>query len=190
MSEALAEHRAVLDDVEALLPEVAAVARRLVDAFERGGRLFSFGNGGSACDAQHLAEELVGRYRRERRPLPAASLSADAAVLTCIGNDFGFAEVFARQVRGHARAGDVVVGFTTSGRSENVVRALEAARELGATTVLFGGGDGRPAADHADHALVVPSSSTARVQEMHVLLLHALLEPVDSWAAGEEAGPR
>ena len=120
---------------------------------------------------------------RERRPLPATSFAADPTVLTCIANDYEFDELFARQVRAFARAEDVVVGFTTSGRSENVVRGLAAAREAGATTVLFGGGQGTPAADHADHALVVPSDATARVQEMHVLLLHVILEEVDRWAA-------
>ncbi len=184
MADPLAEHREVLAGVAALLPELDAVATRLIEVYSAGGRLYSFGNGGSSCDAQHLAEELVARYQRTRPPLAATSLSADPSVLTCIGNDFGFEDVFARQVRAHARAGDMVVGFTTSGRSENVVRGLAAAREVRATTVLFTGGDGRPALDHADHALVVPSTSTARVQEMHVLLVHLLLEPVDAWAAG------
>jgi D-sedoheptulose 7-phosphate isomerase len=182
---AFAQHRALLDRVEALLPTAARVAERLVEAFAGDGRVFTFGNGGSSVDAQHFAEELVGRYKRDRRPLPAQSLSVDASVLTCIGNDYSFEEVFERQVRGFVRAGDVVVGFTTSGRSPNVVRGLAAARELGATTVLFGGGEGGPAAEHAELALVVPSSETARVQEMHVLLLHVVLEQVDAWAAGE-----
>jgi D-sedoheptulose 7-phosphate isomerase len=182
---AFAQHRALLDRVEELLPTAAHVAERLVEAFAGDGRVFTFGNGGSSVDAQHLAEELVGRYKRDRRPLPAQSLSVDASVLTCIGNDYSFEEVFERQVRGFVRAGDVVVGFTTSGRSPNVVRGLAAARELGATTVLFGGGDGGPAVEHAELALVVPSSETARVQEMHVLLLHVVLEQVDAWAAGE-----
>jgi D-sedoheptulose 7-phosphate isomerase len=106
-------------------------------------------------------------------------------VVTCIANDFSFEEVFERQVRGFVRDGDVVVGFSTSGRSPNVVRGLAAARAAGATTVLFGGGDGGPAAEHADHPLVIPSGSTARIQEMHVLLLHLILERVDAWAAGE-----
>lgn len=189
MTDPLAEHRELLDRVAALLPELDRTTQLVIDVFRAGGRLYSFGNGGSSCDAQHLAEELVARYLRERRPLPATSLSADPSVLTCIGNDFGFEDVFARQVRAHVRAGDVVVGFTTSGRSENVVRGLAAARELGATTVLFSGGDGRPAADHADHALVVPSTSTARIQEMHVLLVHLLIDEVDAWAAGEGAAP-
>jgi D-sedoheptulose 7-phosphate isomerase len=184
-AQALAAHLELIEVVRELLPAVDEVAGRLIAAYESDGRVFSFGNGGSSCDAQHLAEELVARYKRERRPLAATSLSADASVLTCIGNDFGFDEVFARQVQGHARRGDVVVGFTTSGRSENVVRGLAAAREQGAATVLFTGGDGRPAIDQADHAFVVPSTSTARVQEMHVLLLHLVIDQVDAWAAGE-----
>jgi D-sedoheptulose 7-phosphate isomerase len=183
--EALAEHRALVDRVEELGGAVAEVAARLIASFEAGGRVYAFGNGGSSADALHFAEELVGRFRRERRPLPAQSLAVDAAAVTCIANDYSFDEVFERQVRAFVRAGDVVVGFSTSGRSPNVVRGLAAAREAGATTVLFGGADGGPAAEHADHALVIPSQSTARVQEMHVLLLHLILERVDAWAAGE-----
>ena len=181
---ALAEHRALVGHVEELLPGVDALARRLIEAYGDGGRVYTFGNGGSSADAAHFAEELVGRFRRERRPLPAQSLSIDASALTCIANDFSYDEVFERQVQAFARAGDVVVGFSTSGRSPNVVRGLAAARAVGATTVLFGGGDGGPAAGQADHALVVPSRDPGRVQEMHVLLLHLVLEQVDAWAAG------
>jgi D-sedoheptulose 7-phosphate isomerase len=180
---ALAEHVELAGRIEELLPQVDAVARAIVSAYADGGRVYTFGNGGSAADSLHFAEELVARFERERRPLPAQSFAADPTVLTCIANDYEFDELYARQVRAFARRGDVVIGFTTSGRSPNVVRGLAAARETGATTVLFGGGDGVPAADHADHALVVPSSSTARVQEMHVLLLHVLLDHVDEWAA-------
>lgn len=182
---ALAEHLDVARGIEALLPQVDAVAQRLVELYRGGGRLYTFGNGGSSADAQHFAEELVGRFRRERRPLPAQSLSVDAAALTCIANDYSYEDVFARQVEAFVRPGDVVAGFSTSGRSPNVVRGLAAAQAAGATTVLFAGGDGAPARDHADHALVVASTSTARVQEMHVLLLHMLLDRVDEWAAGE-----
>ncbi|HEY6054455.1 MAG TPA: SIS domain-containing protein [Gaiellaceae bacterium] len=182
---ALAEHLEVARGIEALLPQVDAVAQRLVELYRGGGRLYTFGNGGSSADAQHFAEELVGRFRRERRPLPAQSLSVDAAALTCIANDYSFEDVFARQVEAFVRPGDVVVGFSTSGRSPNVVRGLAAAQAAGATTVLFAGGEGAPARDHADHALVVASTSTARVQEMHVLLLHMLLDRVDEWAAGK-----
>ena len=182
---AVAEHVALAGRIEELLPQVDEVARRLIDAYANGGRVYTFGNGGSAADSQHFAEELVGRFKRERRPLPAQSLAADASALTCIANDYSYEEVFERQVRAFVRGGDVAIGFSTSGRSPNVVRALAAARAQGATTVLFGSGDGRPASDHADHALVIGSSSPARVQEMHVLLLHLILERVDEWAAGE-----
>jgi len=162
---------------------------RLCNALADGGRLYTFGNGGSAADAQHLAAELIGHYKRDRRPLPAVALTVDPSVVTCIANDYAWEDVFARQIEALARPGDVVAAFTTSGTSENVVRGLAAARRAGATTVLFGGGaasaDGGPAAAQADLALVVPSATTARIQEMHVLLLHAVSEGVDAWAAGE-----
>ncbi|HVM70041.1 MAG TPA: SIS domain-containing protein [Gaiellaceae bacterium] len=182
---ALAEHLELAGRMEPLLPAVERAGDLLVETLGRGGRIYTFGNGGSSVDAQHFAEELVGRYKRERRPLPAQSLAVDSAALTCIANDYSFDEVFERQVRGFVRDGDAVLAFSTSGRSPNVVRGLAAARELGAATVLLAGGDGGPAAAHADHALVVPSATTARVQEMHVLLLHVLIERIDAWAAGE-----
>ena len=188
--QALDEHVALVAEVRDLLPEVDAVARRLIRLYESGGRVYTFGNGGSAADAQHFAEELVGRFKRERRPLAAQSLAADASAVTCIANDYSFEEVFERQVVAFVRRDDVAIAFTTSGRSANVVRGLAAARARGATTVLFGGGDGGAAADHADHALVIASPTTARVQEMHVLMLHLLLEQVDAWAAAEESAPQ
>jgi D-sedoheptulose 7-phosphate isomerase len=187
-----AEHRAVAESVDSLLPTVGEVTTRLCKALAEGGRLYTFGNGGSAADAQHLAAELIGRYKRHRRPLPAVALTVDPSVVTCIANDYAWDDVFARQVEALARPGDVVAAFTTSGTSENVVRGLTAGRRAGATTVLFGGGaasaDGGPAATQADLALVVPSATTARIQEMHVLLLHAVSEGVDAWAAGESEG--
>ncbi len=180
---AVEEHLALAARIEELLPAAGEIAEAIVACYERGGRVYTFGNGGSAADSLHFAEELVARFKRERRPLPAQSLAADPTVLTCIANDYDFDRLFARQVQGFAREGDVVIGFTTSGRSPNVVNGLAVARELGAVTVLFGGGAGVPAAEHADFALVVPSESTARVQEMHVLLLHVVLDAVDRWAA-------
>jgi D-sedoheptulose 7-phosphate isomerase len=182
-AQALAEHLALAGRVEELLPRVDEIARRLIDIYTGGGRVFTLGNGGSAADAQHLAAELVGRYVRDRRPLPASALSVDPSVITSIGNDFTFDDLFARQVRALVSRGDMVIAFTTSGRSRNVVNGLAAAREQGATTVLFGGSDGGPAAGHADFPLLVPSTSTARVQEMHLLLLHLVIEQVDEWAA-------
>jgi D-sedoheptulose 7-phosphate isomerase len=184
----LAQHAQLVEHVAALLPALDAVAERAIATFEGGGRVYTFGNGGSATQAQHLVGELTGRYKRDRRPLPALALSADPALLTCIANDYSFDDVFARQIEAFATEADLAMGFTTSGRSPNVVRGLQAARRQGATTVLFGGGDGAPAAEHADHPLIVPSSHTARVQEMHLLLLHLLAERVDAWAAGEAEG--
>jgi D-sedoheptulose 7-phosphate isomerase len=183
VTDGLAEHVALAEELRAILPAVDDAARAVVDSYARGGRVYTFGNGGSSTDAAHFAEELLGRFERERRALPAHSLSVDASALTCIANDYSYDEVFERQVRAFVRGGDVVIGFSTSGRSSNVVRGLAAAHELGAATVLFGGGSGGDAAAHADIALVVPSESTARVQEMHVLLLHLVLEQVDVWAA-------
>lgn len=183
---ALDEHLDVSGRIDGLLPMVDEAARLLIDVYDGGGRVYTFGNGGSAADAQHLVAELVGRYLRERRPLPASALSVDPSVLTCISNDYSFDDVFARQVLALARPGDAVIAYTTTGRSENVVRGLAAAAEVGATTLLFTGGDGGPAAEHADHALVVPSTTTARIQEMHLLLTHLLIDQVDEWASRSE----
>jgi D-sedoheptulose 7-phosphate isomerase len=182
----LDDHLAVARAVDALTDQLRSVGSLLCETFERGGVVYTFGNGGSAADAQHLTAELIGRYRRDRRPLPAVTLSTDPSVSTCIANDYSAADVFRRQVQALARPGDVVVAFTTSGRSPNVVGALEVARVKGATTVLFGGGDGGPALAYADHPLLVRSDVTARIQEMHTLLLHLISEMVDAWAAGEE----
>ncbi len=185
--EQLDEHVAAAESMVALLPRIDAVARALCTAFERGHVLYTLGNGGSAADAQHLTGELIGHYKRDRRALPAVTLSTDPTVMTCISNDFGFDDAFARQITALVRRGDVVAAFTTSGRSGNVVRALAAAREQGATTVLFGGSGGGPAWAFADHPLIVASSVTARIQEMHTFMLHAISEQVDAWAAARES---
>jgi D-sedoheptulose 7-phosphate isomerase len=187
----LADHVAAAQRLHDLLPELAIVGERLIDVYRGGGRLYTFGNGGSAADAQHLAGEFIGRYLRERRPLPAVSLVTDPSVTSCIGNDYSYDEVFARQVEALARPGDMVVAFTTSGRSPNVVLGLEAARKAGAVTVLFTGGEqgGMPAAQHAEHTLIAPATTTARIQEMHLTLLHLLSEHVDAWAAGTAPTP-
>jgi D-sedoheptulose 7-phosphate isomerase len=174
----------------ALLEPLEAVARAVTGSFANGGHLYAFGNGGSACDANHLCEELTGRYRRERRPLPAVALTTDAAHMSCVANDYSFEEVFSRSLEALVRPGDVAIGFSTSGQSANVVRALEAARARGAVTVAFTGdkhGGGR-AAEVAEHALVVPSPDTARVQEMHILLVHLLCERLDEYALAQPDG--
>ena len=182
----LADHVAVAQRLPALTEPVREVGALLCETFERGGVVYTFGNGGSAADAQHLSGELIGHYKRDRRALPSVALSTDASVMTCIANDYSYDDVFRRQVEALARPGDVVIAFTTSGRSPNVVTALAAARAKGATTVLFGGGDGGPALEHADRALLAPSTVTPRIQEMHTLMLHVISEMVDAWASGEE----
>ncbi len=179
----LDDHLAVAAATSDLLPAAAAVAADLIGCFGAGGTLLTFGNGGSAADAQHLAAEMVGRFRRDRRPLSAVALTVDSSAMTSIGNDYGFDEVFARQVRALARPGDVVVGVSTSGTSANVLAGLAAARAAGARTVLLTGATDRPGV--ADHCLAVPSATTARVQEMHVFLLHLVSEIVDAWAGAE-----
>lgn len=181
----LDQHIVTAQKAEALLPEVRVVGDVLIGAFTRGGTLYTLGNGGSAADAQHFTGELIGHYKRDRRPLPAVTLTTDATVSTCIANDYAFEDVFSRQVEALAHAGDVVAAFTTSGRSVNVVRALEAARANGATTLLFAGGDGGPSLALADHVFLAPSSETPRIQELHTFLLHALSEILDAWAAKE-----
>ena len=159
------------------------IARRLLT----GGRLIAFGNGGSAAEAQHLVAELVGRFRRERRPLPAIALTADPAVVTAIGNDFGWEEVFARQVEAHAGAGDVVVAISTSGEAENVLRGVAAARRAGALTIGLTGGTGGRLGGAVDEALVMPAAATARIQELHAFVVHALSEIVDRTVADAPA---
>lgn len=183
----LDDHIGTAVATSSLMPTVREVGGMLCKAYAGDHILYTFGNGGSAADAQHLTGELIGRYKRGRRPLAAVTLSTDPTAITCIANDYGYDDVFARQVTALARAGDVVAAFTTSGRSPNVVRALAAARHQGATTVLFGGGDGGPAVEHSDYVLLVPSASTPRIQEMHTFMLHAISELVDAWAEGGEA---
>ena len=184
MADQLDAHLAAAAGTRDLLPAAREVAELLCTAYEAGGIVYTFGNGGSAADAQHLAGELIGHYQRDRRPLGAVTLSTDPSVVTCIANDYAFDDVFARQVEGLARPGDVVVAFTTSGTSPNVVAALAAGRARGATTVLFAGGTGGDARQHADHALLIPSTETPRIQEMHTFLLHAISDVVDAWADG------
>ena len=186
MQTQVADHVAAAQGVSGMLDDVRAVGAVLCETFDRGGVVYTFGNGGSAADAQHLSGELIGHYKRDRRPLPSVTLTTDATVMTCIANDYSYDDVFSRQVTALARPGDVVIGFTTSGKSPNVVSALAAARANGATTVLFGGGDGGPAKEHADLTLLAPSNQTPRIQEMHTLMLHVISELVDAWAAGEE----
>jgi D-sedoheptulose 7-phosphate isomerase len=158
----------------------AALARLIADSLRAGHKLLICGNGGSAADAQHFAGELVGRFKLPgRAALPALALTTDSSVLTCVANDFSYDEVFSRQVEAFAQPGDVVLALSTSGRSPNVVRALEAARARGATPVALVGGDGGPLAALADLAVVVPSTDPTRIQECHITLIHAISELIE-----------
>jgi D-sedoheptulose 7-phosphate isomerase len=158
--------------------QIAVLASAMADAFRGGGRLYACGNGGSACDAMHLVEELVARYKRDRPGLPAHHL-LDAATLTCWSNDYDFHSAFARQVEALARPGDVLVAISTSGGSPNVVRAVEAAAARGVTTLGLLGRDGGVLAELCTHALVVPSHATERIQEAHITVIHLLCELVE-----------
>lgn len=179
-SETLAELESVLKAARSLDERVEATGQLLVKALQEGGKVLTCGNGGSAADALHLSEELVGRYKSERRSLPAICLNADVTALTCIANDYGYEQVFSRQVSGLGAAGDVFVGFSTSGQSPNVLTAMRRAKVMGLTTILLAGKDGGPASDECDHALIVPSQTTARIQEVHTVILHQWLEAVEA----------
>ena len=135
-----------------------------------------FGNGGSAADAQHLAAEFVGRYKMERPGLPAIALTTDSSIITSVGNDYGYDFIFARQVEAHCKPGDIVLGITKSGNSQNVMKAFEVAKKFGAKTAVWTGKDGGQAAKMADVAIIVPSNNTPRIQEAHVALIHIICE--------------
>lgn len=177
LAESIEAHQRLAGEGTAALAEIARV---LAAAIGMGKKVLFCGNGGSAADSQHVAAELVGRFARERDPWPAIALTTDTSILTAVGNDWSFDQVFARQVRGLARAGDVVAGISTSGSSPNVVRALEAARERGATAVAFTGARGGPVAEAADLQFRAPSSSTPRIQELHILAWHAICDVVEA----------
>jgi D-sedoheptulose 7-phosphate isomerase len=153
---------------------IERVAREICAALENGNKVLLYGNGGSAADSQHIAAEWVGRFQRERRPLPAIALTTDTSILTAVGNDYGYDQVFVRQVRALGRKGDISIGISTSGNSPNVLAATEAARELGMVTVGLTGGDGGKLGASVQYHLNVPHKSSARVQEIHIMIGHIL----------------
>ena len=153
---------------------IAAMGESLIAAYKAGNKIMSFGNGGSACDAQNFADELVGRYERNRPGLPALSLTVNTSDLTSIANDFGYDEVFARQLKAHAKPGDIAVAISTSGNSANVLKAVEAARELGLTVFGFTGETGGKLKGLCDHCLCVPSKVVGRIQEVHITAIQLL----------------
>jgi D-sedoheptulose 7-phosphate isomerase len=174
MAAAVAGHNQAIAAIEGLSDDIGWAADLVASAFAGGGRLLVCGNGGSAADAQHIAAEFVGRYLKERAPYSAIALNANSSALTAIGNDYGFDEVFARQVHAHGRAGDVLLAISTSGTSPNVLAAVAAAREVGMTVIALSGRDGGTLIDDCDVCLVVPVESTPRIQEMHILIAHVL----------------
>jgi D-sedoheptulose 7-phosphate isomerase len=165
---------------ESLGPAVAEAAAVVVAALRAGSKILLCGNGGSAADAQHIAAELAGRLRRERKGLPAVALTVNPSVLTAVANDYGYEQVFSRQVEALGEKGDVLIGISTSGRSANVVRALEAARRLGMATIGLMGEERGVMAGHCDVVVAAPSSDTQRIQEIHIVAGHAICEIVES----------
>jgi D-sedoheptulose 7-phosphate isomerase len=153
-------------------------SKLLVQTYKSGGRVFSCGNGGSHCDAMHFAEELTGRYRKDRKPLGALALG-DAAHTTCVSNDYGFEFIFSRQLEGLARGGDVLLGLSTSGNSKNVIRAFESAKKIGIKTVALLGRDGGLLKGLADISIIVPGETSDRIQELHIKLIHLVIETVE-----------
>jgi D-sedoheptulose 7-phosphate isomerase len=174
------EHQKVIADcIASLQPSSDAVAEALISCIGNGGKVLAFGNGGSATQASHLVEELIGRFKETRRPLPAVSLVGDAGVITCIANDFGYGALFERQIEALATPGDAVIGITTSGRSENVLRGLKTAKNRGAVTIALCGANGLENGD-ADHVVAAPSSIGAHIQEVHLMLLHVWCIAIDA----------
>jgi D-sedoheptulose 7-phosphate isomerase len=188
---AFEEHLTVIEKLRAQWPVLEQIATEMTRAVHAGNKVLWCGNGGSAADSQHLAAELVGRFRRERPGLSSIALTTDTSVLTSIGNDYGYEKIFSRQVEAHCAPGDVLVGISTSGNSQNVCLALDAGRRMGAFTVAFTGEGGGAMAGVADAVLSIPSRDTARIQEGHILCGHMLCDWIElsvcnSVAAKEE----
>ena len=169
----------------ALVPAVEAAGRALAERVKAGGKVLACGNGGSAADSMHLAEEMTGRYRGNRKALPALALCADGSALTCIANDWSYEDVFSRQVEAFGQKGDVLIVFSTSGKSPNILKAIQVAKSRNMLIIGALGKDGGSAKGLCDHAIVVPSEDTARIQEIHGWLIHAWLECVEAIAVGK-----
>lgn len=173
-------HLDLASSLALLEPAVETLGARLVQCLQAGGKIFWMGNGGSAADSQHLASEIVGRFQKDRKGLPSIALTTDTSILTSVGNDYGFEQIFSRQIEALCRSDDVVVGISTSGNSPNVVAAIEVARDIGAYTVALTGEGGGRLGLLVDSLIAVPSRDTPRVQECHILLGHILCEYIDA----------
>lgn len=176
----LEEHRQVVVKMAALEGEIASAGGLCANALLQGQRIYLCGNGGSAADAQHIAAELIGRFVNDRRALPAIALTTDTSALTAIGNDYGYDEVFSRQVEGLCGEGDVLIAISTSGNSDNVLKAVDAAHRVGASVIGLSGKSGGALDAKADVSLVVPSDVTARIQEMHIVIGHLICALVEA----------
>lgn len=165
--------------IKSLLPKIEQAANILISTFKAGNKVLIFGNGGSAADSQHIAAELIGRYKKDRKPLPVVALTTDTSILTCLSNDFGFETVFARQVEGLVRPGDAVIGISTSGGSKNVIEAILLAKSLGAKTIGLSGSGGGKLEEAADLCISVPSKNTPRIQEAHITIGHILCSLIE-----------
>lgn len=159
--------------------QIVTAAQLIIEAYQKGGKVLLMGNGGSAADAQHIAAELVGRFKKERRALPAIALTTDTSILTAIGNDYGFDEIFRRQIEAFAQPDDVVIGISTSGNSSNVLLAIDKAKEIGAKTIGLSGKCGGKLLQSALLCLVVPSNDTPRIQEAHITIGHIICDLVE-----------
>ena len=158
----------------------ANAVKAVVNAYKKGGRIYIAGNGGSAADAQHLAAEFISKLAKDRDPLPAESLTVDSSVITAIGNDYGYDEIFARQILGKMRPSDIFLGITTSGNSQNIIRALEVCKSLNIPSIVFTGHDGGKVAQIAEHCILVTGEETATIQELHIVLAHTLCQCVEA----------
>lgn len=176
-------HKEVVEKtLESLQSHIYTACIIATEALNAGNKILLCGNGGSAADAQHIAAELSGRYKIERKGLAGIALTTDTSVLTAVGNDFGFDRIFDRQVEALARTGDVLMGISTSGHSKNVVRALSLARNMGCRTIGLSGRDGGVMSEFCDINIIVPSDDTARIQEMHIMIGHIICQAIDMWS--------
>jgi D-sedoheptulose 7-phosphate isomerase len=164
---------------ETLSEKILHAAHTIRDSLSAGGKLLLMGNGGSAADSQHIAAELIGRFKKERKAIPALALTVDSSSLTALGNDYGFESIFSRQVEALANPNDAIIGISTSGNSKNIIRALNLAREIGTKTIGFMGNDGGAMKDCVDIGIIVPSNDTARIQEVHITIGHIICEIIE-----------
>ena len=175
-----AAHMAMYNALIPLFPLISDVGIAMQNAIKKGGKILLMGNGGSAADSQHIAAEIVGRFKKERKGMAAIALTTDTSIITSVGNDYGYDYIFARQIEALCRPEDLVIGITTSGNSANVVSAMQAAKEIGAVTIGLTGGTGGKLTAICDYNLIMPSNVTARVQEAHIFVGHCLCEILES----------